>query len=149
MMQRAQRTGQPTGTRERGAAVIEFAIVFMLFFMVLYGAIAYGVMFAVRHSLTLATAEGARAALQDVGDLTNRLEHAQLAASDAVSWLGAQAPAPQVASASCTATEYTCVTVSLSYDYASNPIIPPLPGMGIVLPSTLAAHATVQLDAID
>lgn len=149
MKQLAQRAGQRAGRRQGGAALIEFALVFVLFFMVLYGAIAYGVMFAVRHSLTQAAAEGARAALQDVGDLADRMEHARLAASDAVDWLGSLAPVPQVTSSPCTATGYTCVEVSLSYDYASNPIIPPLPGMGIVLPATLAAQATVQLDAVD
>lgn len=141
----ARRIAQP----QSGAALIEFALVFILFFMILYGAIAYGVMFAVRHSLTQASAEGARAALQDVGGVPERMEHAKLAASDAVSWLGALAPVPQVTAKPCTATGYTCVEVSLSYDYASHPIIPPLPGMGIVLPATLAAQATVQMDAVN
>lgn len=132
--------------RQRGAAAVEFALVFVLFFMVMYGAIAYGVVFAIKHSMTQAASEGARAALQDVGDIAARETLAQTTAANALSWLGANAPTP-VASLDCTPTTpaFTCLRVAIAYDYAANPIIPPLPGLGIVLPANLTAQAIVQI----
>lgn len=136
------------GRRQRGAAAIEFALVFVLFFMLLYGAISYGLVFAVKHSLTQAASEGARASLQDVGGLPERIALAQATAANAVSWLGARAPTPVITTAPCPTTTFTCLTVALTYNYASNPIIPPIPGLGINLPATLDARAIVQLDAV-
>lgn len=138
--------------RQGGAAVIEFALVFVLFFMVMYGAIAYGVVFAVRHSITQAVSEGARAALQDVGDIATddglaaRVELARVTAANAIGWLGDLAP-PPVVNFDCAATtpSLTCLKVSITYDYAAHPIIPEILGLGIVLPDTLAAQAIVQL----
>lgn len=49
--------------RQRGATAIEFAILFPMFFLILYGIITYGMIFAAQQSLTLAATEGARAAL--------------------------------------------------------------------------------------
>lgn len=135
--------------RQRGAVVIEFALVFIVFFMVMYGAIAYGIVFALQHSLTHAANEGARAAVQDVGDIAARKALAQTTASNAVVWLGARAPTPTVTSAPCAATPFVCVNVALAYDYAANPIIPPLPGLGLFLPALINSQATVQLDAVN
>lgn len=137
------------GRRERGAAAIEFALIFVLFFSIMYGIVSYGIIFAVKHSLTHAVNEGARAAVKDVsGGLNGRKILAQNTAAVAVAWLGAHAPVPEVTSVNCANTGFECVTVTLAYDYAAHPIIPPLPGMGVVLPDRLAAQATVQLDAI-
>ncbi|MDD4881305.1 MAG: pilus assembly protein, partial [Gallionellaceae bacterium] len=122
--------------RQRGAAAVEFALVFILFFMVMYGAIAYGVVFAIKHSMTQAASEGARAALQDVtGGMPAREALALATAANALNWLGTNAPTP-VVSLDCTPTEprFTCLKVAITYDYAANPIIPPLPGLGVVLP---------------
>ncbi|MFA5082011.1 MAG: TadE/TadG family type IV pilus assembly protein [Hydrogenophilaceae bacterium] len=132
--------------RQRGAAAVEFALVFVLFFMVMYGAIAYGVVFAIKHSMTQAASEGARAALQDVGDIAAREALAQTTAANALSWLGANAPIP-IVSIDCTPTTpaFTCLKVAITYDYAANPIIPPIPGLGIVLPANLNAQAIVQI----
>lgn len=134
------------GRRQRGAAAIEFALVFVIFFMVLYGAVAYGVVFAIRHSLTLAASEGARAAVQDVGNADARAALAATTAANAIAWLGTNAPAPVVTHSPCPATPYRCLQVSLTYDYAANPIVPAIPGLGIELPATLQSQATVQLD---
>jgi len=134
---------------ESGAVAIEFAMVFVIFFMVMYGVVAYGIVFAVEHSLTHAVNEGARAAVADVGGLAERKTLAQSTASTAIAWMGKRAPVPQVTSVPCSATKFVCVKVALVYDYAANPIVPPLPGLGIALPATLSAQATVQLDAVN
>lgn len=134
--------------RERGAVVIEFALVFVLFFLVMYGIVAYGMVFAVKHSLVQAANEGARAAVRDVGGLTERAELARAVASESIVWLGARAPAPEVQTEECAATPYVCLTVRLDYDYQSNPLVPALPALGVVLPDNLSGRATVQLDAV-
>lgn len=131
-----------------GAVVIEFALVFVLFFLVMYGIVAYGMIFAVKHSLIQAANEGARAAVKDVGGVAQRVALARTVASESVAWLGERAPQPQVSAAVCATTSYMCVKVELTYDYARNPLIPALPALGVILPATLSGQATVQLDAV-
>lgn len=136
------------GKGQHGAAAVEFALVFGLFFLLMYGIIAYGIVFAVKHSMTQAANEAARAAVRDVGDgsIGARTALAKTVATNAIAWLGTRAPVPVVGAAPCSGTIYTCVTVTLTYNYAANPIVPSLPGLGIVLPSTLTAQATVEVD---
>ncbi|WKL13572.1 pilus assembly protein [Comamonas testosteroni] len=50
--------------QQQGAAAIEFAIVFPIFFLIFYAIITYGLIFAAQQTLTLAAAEGARAAVR-------------------------------------------------------------------------------------
>ena len=50
--------------KEKGAAAIEFAIIFPIFFIVFYAVVTYGLIFAAQQTLTLAAAEGARAAVR-------------------------------------------------------------------------------------
>lgn len=135
-------------SRQRGAAVVEFALVFVLFFLLMYGIVAYGVVFAMKHSLLQAANEGARAAVRDVGGLPERVALARAVAAESVAWLGDRAPAPEVSAEDCQATPYICLNVTLTYDYAGNPMVPSLPALGIVLPERLTGQATVQLDAV-
>lgn len=135
--------------RECGAVIVEFALVFMLFFMLMYGIVSYGVIFAIQHSLTHAANEGARAAVKDVGGLEARRKEAEDTVVEALKWLGTAAPAPEVTSPPCPGTSlYKCVNVKLTFNYAENPLIPPLPGLGVALPEKLVAQATVQLAAV-
>ncbi|UCV15568.1 TadE/TadG family type IV pilus assembly protein [Quatrionicoccus australiensis] len=136
------------GAGQRGAVAIEFALVFVLFFMVMYGIVAYGMVFAVQHSLTQAASEGARAAVRDVGGLPERMALAKATSATAIAWLGGRAPVPQITSTPCAATPFVCVKVLLVYDYLNNPLVPALPGLGVALPARLTAQATVQLDAV-
>ena len=48
--------------KKKGAAAIEFAIIFPIFFIIFYAVVTYGLIFAAQQTLTLAAAEGARAA---------------------------------------------------------------------------------------
>lgn len=52
------------GRLQRGAAALEFGLLFLLFFAVLYGIIGYAFMLLVQQGLTQAAAEGARAAVR-------------------------------------------------------------------------------------
>jgi Flp pilus assembly protein TadG len=49
--------------REEGAVAVEFALVALLFFVLLFGIIVYGVQFGARIAATQAASEGARAAV--------------------------------------------------------------------------------------
>ncbi len=50
--------------KQQGAAAVEFAILFPIFFLIFYAIITYGLIFAAQQTLTLAAAEGARAAVR-------------------------------------------------------------------------------------
>ena len=65
----------PFSKNENGAAAIEFALVFPLFFLIFYAILTYGMIFVAQQSITLAAAEGARAALRFASDEDLSLIH--------------------------------------------------------------------------
>jgi Flp pilus assembly protein TadG len=138
---------------QRGSTAVEFAIVFPLFFLVFYAIVTYSMIFVAQQSLTLAASEGARAALRFQSNATSAASALALRASAActtatglVNWLASSTP--------CTATyapctfdaTMQCVNVALNYNYASQPLVPSLPLIGLPLPANLAASAMVQLN---
>jgi Flp pilus assembly protein TadG len=139
----------PAWRSQRGIAAIEFALVFPLFFVIFYSIVTYGLIFAVNQTLSLAAQEGGRAALRYEGETslssayTLRTSAACTTAQGLVAWI------PQ-AQASCSNQACTggmqCVTVQMTYNYAAHPLVPTLPMMGFVTPSTLGAQVVVQLD---
>jgi Flp pilus assembly protein TadG len=144
---------------QRGAVLVEFAFVVVLLFVLLYALIAYGLMLALKQSVTNAASEGARAAIG--ADLQASYD----ASRDSLDWLGSKccrsdgSYAPQVAGAplvinperafcSSSATnpgDPECVTVSVTYDYAGSPLLPPLPGWSVVFPDTIRTTGVIQL----
>jgi Flp pilus assembly protein TadG len=73
--------------RQRGAYAVEFGLVFLIFFGVLYGIICYGMLFAFRLGLQNAAEEGARAALRYQPTLAARATLATTVATQSISWL--------------------------------------------------------------
>ncbi|KVD80896.1 pilus assembly protein TadE [Burkholderia sp. ABCPW 14] len=137
---------------QRGATAIEFAILFPVFFMVLYGIVTYGMIFAAQQSLTLAATEGARAALNyqvaqtQAAALSLRATAACTAASNLTGWLtGATCSTSQNFTCSYDSTMY-CIQVTVTYPYASNPLVPTVALFNAVLPTTLTSQATVQIN---
>ncbi|MGQ0699086.1 MAG: TadE/TadG family type IV pilus assembly protein [Panacagrimonas sp.] len=57
-------TGNHALQWQRGVYAVEYALVFPVFFLLLYGTLAYGMIFTMRLSLQHAAEEGARAALR-------------------------------------------------------------------------------------
>ena len=55
--------GLALARRQRGATAVEFALVFPLFFTIVYMIITFSLMMVAQQNLTLAAEEGARAAL--------------------------------------------------------------------------------------
>ncbi|MFX1761833.1 pilus assembly protein [Paraburkholderia sp. A1RI-2L] len=141
---------------QRGVAAIEFAVTFPLFFAILYAIVMYSMIFLVQQSLTAAAAEGARAALiyqngaNSASALASRAQAACTRALAVMNWL---THAPQctqsvnTAPAGCTEnTAMDCVQITLTYAWGANPLVPPLPLMGLLAPSSLVGQATVQID---
>ncbi|OLL32044.1 pilus assembly protein TadE [Burkholderia sp. SRS-W-2-2016] len=150
--QRAPRTLSRRARTQRGMAAIEFALVFPLFFVILYAIVTYSLILVAQQNLTLAASEGARAALnwQSNSSMSDALTRRASAACDAAKLVAATL----VQSMHCTTTTTSCgpgnamqcISVSLSFDYSATPLVPTLPGFGIALPNKLYGNATVQLN---
>ncbi|HKU00163.1 MAG TPA: TadE/TadG family type IV pilus assembly protein [Paraburkholderia sp.] len=141
---------------QRGIAAVEFALAFPLFFAVLYGIVMYSMIFLVQQSLTSAAAEGARAALvyqngtDPASALASRAQAACTRALAVVNWLTHAPQCTQAVNAAptgCTGnTAMDCVQITLTYAWKTHPLVPPLPLMGLLAPSSLVGQATVQID---
>lgn len=145
--------------RQRGVVAIEFALVFLFGLLPLLLLTFSGVLiFAAQQSLTLAAAEGARAALH-YGTPAQRNSNACAAAQLSMQWLlkfsndlspctsgstainvSALAPCPSTPA-------MECMTVVTSYDYNSHPFIPgTITIYHWLLQGAISSSATVQID---
>lgn len=148
--------------RQRGVVAIEFALLFILFFAVFYGAVSYSTWFLIKQGLTQAATNGARAALR-----ASPLSFTGDSYDDAIQKLGKDAIGASLSWASkpmldkingpdgisITFKDVTTslpagngkfysvihrrITVKVSYpDYATDPLVPvfSLPGIGPVPP---------------
>ncbi|MEK6348329.1 MAG: TadE family protein [Burkholderia sp.] len=147
----------PRRRSNRGSMSVEFALIFPLFFMVLYSVVTYGLIFAAQQNLTLAATEGARAALNyqvsttPQAALSARAAAACTAATNLVGWLsGVNCTSTSAGTCSYDASMY-CIKVTLSYPYSTKPLISPLPLVGMLLPvpSALVGSATVQISPVN
>ena len=138
---------QVSPKNERGAALVEFALVFTLLVFILYGLISFGMILALKQGVTNAASEGARAAV----GATNPVGAAQLQAVDALSWIGpdkvtaVDAVATQQACVGAPASQ--CITMKVTYRYSDKPLVPPAPGLRLFTPDTFSSSATVQIGA--
>lgn len=132
---------RPFRRDQSGAAAVEFALVVGLFVFILYGLIAFGMVLATKQRVTNAAAEGARAA---VGSAT--AADAVVAATDRVAAAGLPAGAytPTYTTATCGTSGNECITVTITYNLDTNPVIPPAPGLGLVMPKKMTSTAIVQ-----
>jgi Flp pilus assembly protein TadG len=143
---------------QRGAYAVEFAMVFLISFSLLYGIISYGMLFAFRLGLQNAAEDGARAALRYQPTLPARATLAQTIATTSSSWMPAtvtrsvSASVCEVATNNCTTpTASTCaiwntrcqmvVTVT-----ATNLklLLPPFPSFA--MPDQIVGKASMLLD---
>jgi len=126
---------------ESGAAIVEFAFVFVVFVFFLYGLITFGVILAQKQAITNAAADGARSAVGATSDAGAQ----SLADTRVLDALGA--PNGRYSStysfATCGGT-HRCITVQITWDYKYHPIVPPAPGLGLATPDTFGAKAVVQ-----
>lgn len=140
----------------RGAAAVEFALVAPILFFLIYGAVSYGIVLSVKHVMTEAAAEGARAAIgaQIIPgtDADQNAAYVRVAAARAGGSLGVYKTWAQVTptvgtcpNAAPNQGSTVCVTVTLTYPYSTHPIIPNAPGLGLIMPSTLVSSFSVEV----
>lgn len=155
--------------RERGVAAVEFALVVPLFIALVLGIVSYGYMLSFRQGVSQAAAEGARvfAVAPSISASTSGTPSTKDAAIAAInrslSSYGVTCTAagaltkggktagtctvPASSSACANNAAAKCVRVEIRYSYRANPLIPSFPGLGIVLPETLAYDTTVQVNS--
>lgn len=160
------RPPRPASLRQRGVYALEWALIFPVFFILLYACISYGLAFLVSQSLQLAAEDAARAALRYQNNRPARLQAAVTTAQQHLQWLPANLrPQPAAINVqvcrlqdrslcgpalSCGVpmAERCMVRVSIAIAYAANPILPPLPGLGVVMvfPPSMTANASIMVD---
>lgn len=129
-----------------GAAAVEFALIGTIFFMLLFAIITFGLVFALNHTLSHAAAEGARSGL--TASAGGTVATAESAATSRLGWLGEGATVAASVEPCVNDTTRECVRVVVSYDYAARPLLPPLPGLGIVIPDVMSRSAVVQITQV-
>lgn len=159
--------------RQRGTAAIEFSLVMLLFFFILYGIVAYGALFIVKQGLNAGAGEAARVALAEtlrgLPIATSECEGSvKKALYDNLWWLDTSSDV-NVSAVSCQVEVRTscpwppaphrddlqCVSIDVAYDYRNHPLIPMLPvgallgdADGSWMPDSLSATATVQIESL-
>jgi Flp pilus assembly protein TadG len=163
-----QRHGAPR-RRLAGVVAVEMAFIFPAFFLLFYAIITYGLIFTAQHTLSLAAAEGGRAALRYPGGATDSLaarkSNACAAALLPLSWLqnmgglgagttcsdSSSAAGVHVRDETCSyAPANRCFTVSVRYAYQDHPMVPPLFGrfLSLPTPAALQGSAVVQVSTL-
>jgi len=156
------------GVRQAGAAAVEFALVFPLLFLLIYGMLVYSYLFVLQQSLVFAAQEAAEAVVQvdpETGTDAQRTQRAQQMATQILSWLpegqrlrvlgdnngGAVAVTIcEIGQASPCPTSSSGVIVRLTFNVASPSYLFPVinfVGMGPVppMPTTLTAMAVARI----
>lgn len=126
--------------------------------LLVFGIVSYGFMLGFRQSLSQAATEGARAAAVQL-DPSARTADATAAVTDALAGVGVSCTSgvlyrDATAAGTCAvgtaapcdgAPGHSCVTVTLTYEYADHPAVPSLPGVGAAMPDELTYAATVRV----
>ena len=147
---------------QRGAAVVEFALIGTLLMTLVLGIISYGFMLSFRQGISQGAAEGARAAVV-ASVSTTRKSDAINAVNEALKAYGVTCSIPtgdtgtlkhagvnagtcSVKVAACpTDATHQCVNVALAYQYRDHSLIPSFPGLDIFLPNNLNYTASARV----
>jgi hypothetical protein len=154
----------PPASRERrgrgdeGAALVEFALVFIFFVTLIFGIMAFGVLLSFQQTLTHAANEAARAGAVVTDNKTTAPDERQAATATAIAQFNQWGKRCNVGDGlTCTyvkrdcsgvtdtAALPDCITVTLTYDYQAHPILPDFPFISNILPNKLVANATAQI----
>ncbi|MBK5412659.1 pilus assembly protein [Pseudomonas sp. TH34] len=138
--------------KQKGAAALEFAMVFMIFFAVFYGLVSYSLPLLLMQSFTQAAAEGVRRSVAldpSTPNYITALPNQAVAAAQAqLSWIPSSFKfLPTYVTATYSAS--SLLTVQINYPTSSLQNVLPflvLPGFGTVpaLPPTLSAQSSMQ-----
>lgn len=145
------------GGDQRGVVLVEFALVIVLLFFVLYGLVAYGLAIALRQSMGQAAGEAVRAAVvSSAATPAGREAEAESLAAASTNGLGKPGYSDVEATVGTCASfapvptpspppEGDCIKVVFTYDYSGDGAIVPGGPFGVVLPNTLTASAVGQI----
>ncbi|KAA1379665.1 pilus assembly protein [Aeromicrobium fastidiosum] len=148
--------------RERGAAMVEFALVLPVFVALVFGIVSYGYMLSYRQALGQAASEGARAvAIVPSGmDTATKTTKSRTAINDALGGYGVTCSGTNLVHGSSTdgtcsiqpnvacpadATR-RCAVVTVTHAYRANPLVPSFPGLGVTLPQNLTYTSVVEVN---
>ena len=148
--------------RERGAAMVEFALILPVFVTLVFGIISYGSMLSYRQALGQAASEAARAAAivpsgmsaadkgtRAVNALNDSLSSYGVRCSGAVLKEGATTAGSCVIQTRTTCpsdSARSCAIVTIVHRYRDHPLVPTFPGLGITLPEQLTYRAVVEVN---
>jgi Flp pilus assembly protein TadG len=140
---------RPLRRDESGAALVEFALVAVLFFFILYALVVFGMALALKQGVTNAAAEGARSAV-GIADETAATNQARTTVQQRLSWLSPSQQAALVIQPTildpCPATgSGKCIRVKVTYPYQGNELVPPAPLINSIAPRSIGATAVVQI----
>ena len=165
---RRRRKDEHGANDERGAEMIEFAIVVVLLITILYGIITYGLILAAQSTLTQAAADASRSGIV-MSTSSAQISTAEAQACNDIGWMNKTCGTPTTFSSTlCTfspnpadavtafACEVACpsnanaecLKTTLSYNYASTPLFPELPGLSVVTPTTLTSTNVLQVPRV-
>lgn len=134
-VQPTARTRRRPRRDQRGAAVLEFALVAPLFFLVIFGLVTFGMILAKKQSITNAAADGARAAVGQANPAAAAQARVQAALGAPGAYTATYVPG------ACSGGTGNCITVTITYDNAGHPLVP-TPINSLV--PTITAKAVVQ-----
>ena len=128
----------------------------LLLVFFIYAVAVFGVLLSTKNTITHAAAEGARSALS-VSDLpaatadARRIAEATTTAGNTLSnALGSHYHPSDInasiAGCDSVADTHKCITVTITYPWQTDPIVPLAPGMGLATPSTIHTSAVVRLN---
>jgi Flp pilus assembly protein TadG len=147
---------------DEGAALVEFALVMVLLFSMIFGIIHYGLILSFKQDMTRAAAEGARA-----GAVAFPAANAQADANAAVDEAVREFGGTNWETNGCSRTGMTCtvlppvdcdpvndpggaqcITVTVSYDYENFPLFGEMPLIGgLTEPDTITAESVARTNA--
>jgi Flp pilus assembly protein TadG len=140
----APTSGKPIAD-DRGAASVEFALIVIPLLVIVFGIISYGYLLTFRQAISMAAAEGVRAAAVTPAGLpdADRIDRALTAVNDSLGYgvTCANVTGTRVDGMACTVTIVPgcglndCAEITLDYAYGSRPLLPQLPF--VPLPSNL------------
>jgi Flp pilus assembly protein TadG len=143
---------------EDGAALLEFALVAILLFTLIFGIISYGFMLSFKQDMTRSAAEGARAGAVAF-PVSEALTAAQEATMDAAERTGKSCTTTDgvdsygdgltcsVSVAGCTTSAGDCVYVELEYDQDGHPIVGHIPLLDELPPNTLTSKSVARVNS--
>lgn len=137
-------------SKQLGASAIEFALVFPIFFALFYAIVGYSLVMTLQQSMTQASKDGIRAAIQANPTSKNYLASAETLARSAITQSLKGLPDGMRSNIKTNVSVVsTSITVTLTYPYSENPILPilTLPVIGNVpnIPDNLIVKSNGQL----